>query len=444
MKKLLYFALILICGRAAFGQVVNPGSSSLPSGTGIVAVNGGVGALATQAQILSAAALPAPYTGLVSTRGNLAYAFNSANTWQMSRTAMIARAPIAANGARPVFVNYYVPATNVETSLGTSVTYKVSIEYPAGTIAGLCTYSSATTITVSGTVDVIPDLAGCPHAAIPFGAMFWVRALVTNAAGISFTNTNTTGFYSATNDGFLFGTGTPTDDTLSGTVGTSSANYGFGPVAVIGQTTQPSVCIVGDSRALGINDKSTDWTLDTGEIARSVGPVYNYLKMAITGSSVNQAITHFTNRLRLVQYCTHAYDEYGINDLKILSRTAAQVAADRSTLAGLLAIPTFGTTLPPETTSTDSWATTTNQTVSQSTTAFNALAIAGISGEVGVVDIDSVVDPLATNLWPVSLITGATSGTAGYGTTDGIHETSTLNVTIQHSGIVNTAWIYRR
>jgi hypothetical protein len=453
----------------------------------------------------------APYLGLVGTRSNIA-TITTTSTWAMGRTASIARVSIPANGARPVFANMFVTTTGVEQNPGTT-TYKMSIEYPSGVIAGVCTFGGQPTVTVSTMSLVIPDANSCPHAAIPAGSMYWVRALVQNAAGIPYTSGLQPNSFSFTFDGLMLGTGTPTDNTTSGTVVYSSGsvtNVQLPPVAIIGMTTSPSVCIVGDSRALGIKDQVTDINLDIGEIARSIGPVFNYTKIATSGITAFATATNFTTRELIVKYCSHAIDELGINDFGILGRNAAEVVASRSALAGIFGIPTFGTTLVPETGSSksfvgfttaesgftmltvtsaatctsaltpcpitpgdslggtglfgsiesqisgttggtgtysctsntpvvasgtygavDHWSSTYAQQPIVSVDPFNTLVRQGIAGEMGMFDIDIVVDPLDLNLFPVGgPIVDAT--VAGIGVTLSLTNGSTSAQVVGH------------
>ena len=217
----------------------------------------------------------------------------------------------------------------------------------------------------------------------------------------------------------------------------------YAPLAIIGYTTQPSVCGVGDSRFWGLGDSLTDATGDAGEVFRSIGPFFGYTKLASSGVTALSTTTHFVARLAVVPYCTHMIDGLGINDLAA-STTAANLATYRTTIAGFFPNAViFGATLVPETTSSDSWATTTNQTVSVNPTTFNALVRLGITGESNYFDVDYATDPTAINKFPVAPNIFATSGTAGYGTTDGIHETAALNTYVQRTGYVNATWIHR-
>jgi hypothetical protein len=472
----------------------------------------------------------APYTGLVATRTLEANTFNTSNTWIMNCTYHIARQFIPANSLQVVWQNMYVPNnTNIETSTISNATYKASIEYPigsnsgangcptGGTIAGTCTFSGVTQPSIAPLADAIAN--SCPHAAIPNGAAFRVRMLYVNPSGIP--------LEMATNiipqrEGNLFGTGTPNDLTAGGAVaGATSVMYS--PAAIIGTTTLPTVAIVGDSRSICQGDLISNVNVgDCGEIARWIGPHFAYTNLGVFGTTVQTALTNYTNRLRIVAFASHVIDEYGVNDIYANNRTANQVSTDRTSMATLLGKPTYGTTLPPETTSsliltaagaasggstvytgtfpnmgnnacigldfniagftnagnngtglvctasttttltltnasgiaethagtaTDLWASTLNQQTKTNFAAlatFNGLARAGILGESNVFDIDNVVDPLNIGMFPVSKITGASIGTANFGTVDGTHESPGMYLIEQQQMSAFASWITRR
>lgn len=423
MKTLRLLCLMLAAGFA-WAQTGNGPTGTIPQSTYTTLPTG------------TSSSSASTYLGLVATRGDINQSsVGSGTTWIMDRSAHIARQTIPASGLRIVWGNYYINGSSVEVLPAGTGTYEASIEYPAGTMTR-CTFAGANTIGVAGGADAITDFCG---PAIPNNAKFWVRALYVNTtAGIIFSGAVP---YSATDEGDLFGSGAPTNNVMTGTIANGSGgtgSTGFHPYAIIGNTTAPSICLIGDSRMTGANDLVNNFSGDTGEVARTIGPVFAYTKLAVFGTSLNVAVTNFTNRLRITKYCTHVIDEYGINDIAG-GRTAVQLAADRTTMAGLVALPTYGTTIQGETTSTDSWATTANQTVSGNSsvvTTFDGLVRAGISGEIGYFDIAAIIDPGATSKWPVAANVFATSGSAGYSTTDGVHESPAMNQLIQQSNVI--------
>jgi hypothetical protein len=340
-----------------------------------------------------------------------------------------------------IWGNYYVDPTAIGPEIAPpgGTVYKAAIEYPAGTIVP-CLFSGSSTVTISNAGDAITDWCG---PAIPLGATFWVRSLQTNPSGTIFTQ-GASYHFSATADGCMFGSGTPTDNVYSGTIfsGACVGTYASFPTAIIGNTARPSVCIVGDSRAFGYYDSITGASADVGEVPRIIGPFYAYSNFSVPSVTAANVLTHFTNRLRIMAYCSHAIDALGINDLTT-GATASALATSRTSLAALFAIPTIGTTLPPKTSSTDGWATISNQTIVYDTAAFNALVRAGISGEMSIFDVAFALDPLGLSKWPVSVIPGSTSGSAGYATSDGLHESPAANQQIARSSVINATIIVR-
>lgn len=431
MKTLRLLCLMLAAGFA-WAQTGNGPTGTIPQSTYTTLPTG------------TSSSSASTYVGLVATRGDLNNSSTgTGTTWIMDRSAHIARQTIPASGLRIVWGNYYINGSSVETSVGTG-TYEASIEYPSGTMTR-CLFSGSNTVAVAGGADATTD--GCGPA-IPVGAKFWVRCLYVNVTGgIIFSGSVP---YSATDEGDNFGSGAPTNNVITGTIANGAggtASTGFHPYAIIGNTTNPSVCLIGDSRVTGYGDLVNNFSGDTGELARAIGPVMAYTKLAIYGSSLNTTAVNFTGRARIAKYCSHAINEYGINDIGG-GRSAAQLSADHTTMAANVApIPIYGTTIPTSTTSTDSWATTANQTGTQNpsvVTTFNGLMRAGIAGESGYFDIAAIVDPSAIGKWPVSANVFATSGSANYATTDGIHESPAMNQLIQQSNVVVTDVFTRR
>ena len=159
----------------------------------------------------------------------------------------------------------------------------------------------------------------------------------------------------------------------------------------------------------------------------------------MSGDTTAAFIASHTNRVLASQWCTHVVDQYGVNDLTG-GTVQATIAANRSTIAGYFTgKPVFGTTIPPVTTSTDSWVTQVNQALNfynSNRYNFNALVAAGISGETNYFDISSALDPTNSGKWPVT-------GQSSYYTGDGTHEGNTANIAIARSGVINVSWFKR-
>jgi len=216
--------------------------------------------------------------------------------------------------------------------------------------------------------------------------------------------------------------------------------------------------MIGDSKLAGVADTQNDASGDTGDLARFFGPSFAYIKMGIPSDALTTTLGNTALRAQIAQWCSFVVDQYGINDAINDAKTATQIASYRTTAAAVFApLPVYGVTLTPYTTSTDGDLTTGNQTVSSKEsvrTAFNTLALAGISGEVGVIDLNGAIDPNGTGLWPIfcALSTGAvtsnvnsnnsptcfsaTTGTSA-STAEGLHENPAGEALIKHSTIWN-------
>jgi hypothetical protein len=369
-----------------------------------------------------------PYLGQVATRSALLNTNGSPNLQQQTRTTHFARTTISS--LQIVLPGFYYPG-GTETAITGPTTVTASVEYPTGTITRI-TFGNKNTGTVQSGTFLTSDPV---QVNIPNGAMFFLRIWTSNANGIIYLNS--AGNPLATTDGWAFGTTTP-DLTGGGTVGVSFTGGQYFPAAIIAQTTKPAVCIIGDSRAAGYGD-TADAYGDIGELARSVGPAFAYLGMGVGGDQALTASTTFANRLVLTQYCSHILYNYGINDLAN-SRTAAQLIANINTMIGFFpGKPVWVSTLPPEDTSTDSFATTTNQTPvawNSARVTFNTDVRAGgfIVGARGYVEMAGAVESsLNSGLWAAP----------GPYTSDGVHELLLGTLHEQAANIVPTGSITR-
>lgn len=253
------------------------------------------------AQFQSGAAIapgtPTSYTGLVATRGGMPNDFNGTNKQFQTRTAHWARGGITS--LQLALPNFWGNTTSGEVGSGGTATVTASVEYPAG-VCNQVKFGGATSFVIANGAYVVSDSL---PITIPNNAEFFVRYHYTSAVGIVYNFSNATSMIPA--DGFAFGVTTP-DLTVTCTGVAATTALGDFPLAIIGQTTRPSVCLIGDSRVTGVQD-TTGPTGDIGEFARSVGPVYSYTNLGNPGDTLTDAIsgTPFANRLALsTAYCT--------------------------------------------------------------------------------------------------------------------------------------------
>lgn len=371
-----------------------------------------------------------PVTGLgsfrtwrqVATRSSLCNSFNSANKQTMSRSAHWMRT--AVSSLKLVYGNWRCDFNAGEVGTGTPVTYTSAIEYPLGTFTRVTFNGGQASISIADLATAVSDEIAI---AIPKNAKFFVRTWCSGTGGILYN-----GKVSTTHgEAMTFGATGVVDQTLGGTVADSSGAGIVTPYAIVGLSSAPAPYLLGDSRVFGQLDAFTSCVYnDSGEMARSLGPFMGYINGGIPSESANHlatASTWMTQRIALAQsYCTHVLCNLGINDVNLLSRTGAQAFADLQTVWAYFGdMPILQSTVAPVSTSTDSWATTANQTTAGSNTnrvALNA-SIRATGLVAGVIELADVVESgRDSGLWAVP----------GY-TTDGIHESQKANLAIQYS-----------
>jgi hypothetical protein len=336
----------------------------------------------------------------------------------MTRTGHISRASITS--LQVIWPGLVTP----ESTVAGTHTLTASIEYPAGTFTQV-KFSGVASGTVPAGGQLMSDAV---TVTIPDGSTFWVRSYWVSDTQILYAdNVLTTVF----GDGCEFGASGITDKTMSGTVALS-LNVGYMPIAIIGTTTKPSLLLLGDSICMGYADSfnGTD-PGDKGILARSIGPSFGYINAGCIGELAQGYVTTNAKRTALATYCTHIVTQYGINDL-VNSRTAAQLKTDMQSIIALTAKPTYVATLTPKSGSTDTWATTGNQTADATVTAprvtYNASVRTGLVGAAGFFEIgDAVENVRDTDIWK-----------AGY-TGDGLHPNRTGNVAIVSANAIPTA-----
>lgn len=344
----------------------------------------------------------------------------------------------ADNIVNPQFIipTYYVASTSAPTN-GTELacnsgtapaTVHFAVEYPAGTIVE-ATWGGSTTGTIAaaanGMCDPVP-------ISIPWGAEYWTRTYYACADGIVFASN----YPFTSGDQYAFGVTTP-DLVLSGTAAACTGNITT-PVAHLAMTRKATVFLAGDSRVCGRTDTG-DSSHTFGNIARSLGTAVATINAGCTGDRALWAKANFTLRGALAAYCSHVICEYGINDLNASAQTSAQTLASLQTfyaLSGLAGKPIWQCTVPPITTSSDSWATVANQTVNADDAdrvTFCGSVRAGTALTRGVIDHALVAeDTFNGGKWR-----------APSWTTDGAHETRFGNLAYQAAGVVQPGWFQR-
>jgi lysophospholipase L1-like esterase len=409
---------------------------NVSAGSVVIDVQNGA---ASASAVVGAESFPA-YTGFVATRGQVSNNIHPTNKQANVRTAHHARDNITSLqvmlGAFAVLTtssNAPNTGTGAETSVGGAITYECAIEYPAGTYTRV-TFGGSTQGTCPAGSTLISDTVA---VVIPYGSQFWVRQFINSAGTLHYYQTaGLTNSGAAMGEQVEFAVSGLSSKVLGGSIASATAAVIY-PLAIIGNTTRPSVLGFGDSRIAGQGD-----TFDTsgliGHVMRAVGGRYGFAQSGIPSDRANWAVTNFTQRLKLVPYASHIVVQYGINDLNGGGRTDAQTLTDLQTIWSFIAAQKRSTckvyqcTLDPFTTSTDSWATLANQTVASFesfrvslNTTFRTTAQANIDGFIEIAD--AVESGRNTGKWQVT-------GSANGFTSDGVHGGALANLAVARSG----------
>jgi hypothetical protein len=156
----------------------------------------------------------------------------------------------------------------------------------------------------------------------------------------------------------------------SGTIGDQGTCNIFGPSLLIGKCSNPAVLVLGDSIANGSSgfEDEGGWPVRAfgTSIARNSGNNANVLNLGISAGKatmLKDADRYW--RGQLYKYCDIAICNFGANDVNQTSDTIATISANLLSLWNDLSrrgLKVWQGTITPVTTSTDSWATTGNQT----------------------------------------------------------------------------------
>jgi hypothetical protein len=145
---------------------------------------------------------------------------------------------------------------------------------------------------------------------------------------------------------------------------------GFAPFLITGNPVDPAFAVIGcrgDSIASGYGDTDNISDYGRGWPRRASADRIPVVNVAMSGSQYTSGITAL--RSAYMSQCTDVFDEGGINDINagvaLATLQASSLSiAKRDSLAG---VRVWRSTLTPYTTSTDTWATTDNQTVVNAT-----------------------------------------------------------------------------
>ncbi|HXZ17332.1 MAG TPA: hypothetical protein VEH77_15450 [Roseiarcus sp.] len=288
---------------------------------------------------------PAVYVGAVAGPTQVPQRMATSSPQMMSRTPEWANDLIAK--VRLAFANFACCSSGIDSgprnAPGAVMTVTASIEYPAGTCTPLSFAGEASGTAPDGGI-LISDMSTLPTP-IPRGAQFWVRQYTTASGGDRTPVDYDAGQLNAS-AGERTAIGASVNDYTVSCAPPASWTEPPDPrprkpLAVLGPTQRPSICLIGDSAIYGQGDRRVGaYAPDThyGYIDRWVGRAFGTINLGVSADSLRNTLLPggYTNRGSLLQYCTHAIVNYGVSDINYFSASAAQIEEKISAFVRLL------------------------------------------------------------------------------------------------------------
>lgn len=370
---------------------------------------------------------PAARTLNVVTRTQFPWLFGSTNKQTMGQVAVLAQGN--ATSVQAVFFNGYL-----DTSNNTGTYSEMGTGAPMTVTMGICSSINATTctqFTCSGsTTCTVASGAFLTTDPLPFtlvkGTRYYHRIWTSSTAGIVYsTQGNAT-----LGDRFRDAVSGLSDQTAGGTISNDNPGFFVPLTALIATTTGTSYCLTGESRTAGVIDSSGDFQVaasgDIGIVAPSIGVNSPYVSLGIPGDTVVHYLASHTARTFIVNnYCSAQIIASGGNDTQnaaLLTNLQSEINLADSN------IKVYTVTTDANTSSTDNWATTANQTILTNYATLNSFMLSNPSPVIGSFDVASISS--AAGKWQVN-------GTANFRTADGLHNNTPSYVAILNSGIVS-------
>lgn len=273
----------------------------------------------------------APYEGFIATRAGTLDAANPSRVQLMARSPHYATDHVST--LKVAFQNFFMKTGTVETGNGGAATVEAFVEYPTGVFTrirfggaevGHLAAVPAAGAHTDGSVGV--TISDATAVAISPGALFWIRTLYTNPAGVFYL---TRGYRDvAAGMTVQLNTATSWDaKTLQGPITSSNGDFAYAPLAIIGPTTRSTAIVVGDSIAAGKGDILRPDRRD-GIVARSFpADTYAFVNVAVGGAQAGNFLQGAPGRSMIFPYASNVINELGTNDGLSASPSAAAAAA---------------------------------------------------------------------------------------------------------------------
>jgi hypothetical protein len=261
-----------------------------------------------------------------------------------------------------VALNYSAGVPFEEGDYGAAFDVKAAVELSSGHIMPVF-FQGRRQATIEQRALLVSDPVGVSAAA---ATDIWVRSRASGSAGVKWPYQRNV--RSENGEGIE----NSVDKVDSGTI-TAVTAAGFVPLAIVTDADLPTVAMEGDSVIYGVGD--TDIEPNVGFVRRALNRQFGYVGLSRSGARAEYLGTAGTFRVRMLMAlgCRNAISNFGINDVGgttgpagvLGTRTAAQLEGDWLTIANMHArggVNWYQCTLTPYSSSTDSWATTANQT----------------------------------------------------------------------------------
>ncbi|GAL83411.1 hypothetical protein MYP_638 [Sporocytophaga myxococcoides] len=265
---------------------------------------------------------------------------------------------------------YFLNADSINATVpdeAADITIEASVEYPIGTWTRITFNNGSTNFLLRRGSGIVSDTI---NIYIPPNTWYRIRTNVTVNPGEKWQKSRST---NAGNTGPGEGVVTGSNLVMSGTI-PNSQSYGFGPCAIVGisDTNKASILWAGDSIVTGHGDSGQP-SLGNGEsggyLGRLFGDQWPVMRCNMSGQRIIAWIRSSSRNSwaydELLSSCDYVICNLGINDFRAGSSKATIISRTIEFWYYFYSrgVEAYQCTITPNTTSTDGWTTTENQTV---------------------------------------------------------------------------------